>query len=927
MATEPLAPAVENGRMLPAARILAARCALRLFPMLFPRPSSGENDQSARDRLIVLVRAYELVALGLVPLEPPSDAGRFRAAADLLGGEADHAARCAAAAIRTWSAEDPATHFETMKQHYGAALRQFDAEHPDATSPLLDVGTKAFEAEVQLLRASWESADEDGEDVRSVRARPLWDPAFTLPPQWMTQEEAWRGLLVTAVGLSDVVDRYQTFRSGTATDPGLIQAISAGWNSIAATNATAQSQGNVTPSTAAVQLSGTSPGTTPEPVKRPSLQMLSDAPLTDETRDVLGYGGYADGLAGVIDHPRLDTPFTLAINGPWGSGKTSLANMLERRLREWPPLRGEPSHIICKFNAWLHDDAPKLAAAFAAEVTRVANRHRPIWYRFLRPLPTGLLSAGELRRRRLFLLIVFALVVVGLGWYLSRFWAAEVLGLAKALVEGFGKKAEGAGENVGKGIGVAALVAVIAKAIALLVPAASAVSAFVKSPEDAAARGSLKDVSEQLGKLIGQATRGRRRFVILIDDLERCQPPRAVDVLEVVNLLLGHRGVVTILLADMPAVAACAEIKYNELAQRYAPSDGISPPSSGEAHATQPMGVPAPARRAYGRLYLQKIIQLQFDLPALDRDALKVLVARLSEVEAEQVPEKATRRERLRALATRASDRVVDWLTLWSRAWLTGLGVVLGLVVVALIALPQLGLRTPFNVNLGGVVAIVVIALPLVAQIVNGVQRLAARRRKEKIDREIRLRVRAGSSDISGVEDAVKAVIGVAPAPESGGTKKPTAQEELVRQRAQLFVTDESAVRDEAEEKVMTYLQPLPRYAKRALNRLRMQLGVAYSRGLLKPEVGITAGHLGKWVVLNERWPELAQAFIANPAAAEELEASTLAEFGAKVRHLVPGALEDDVLWTFLRDDPLLGGHLRRLVSHAIEPSAQQVSG
>jgi hypothetical protein len=162
------------------------------------------------------------------------------------GSAADHAAHCAAVAIRTWSAKEPATHFETMKQHYGAALRQFDAEHPDATSTLLDVGTKALDSEVDLLRGSWESPDEDGEDVRSVRARPLWDPGFTLPPQWTTREQFWRLLMVNAFGLSDVVDRYQAFRGGTATDPNLMQAITAGWSAVAATETTAQAQRKAT---------------------------------------------------------------------------------------------------------------------------------------------------------------------------------------------------------------------------------------------------------------------------------------------------------------------------------------------------------------------------------------------------------------------------------------------------------------------------------------------------------------------------------------------------------------------------------------------------------------------------------------------------------------------------------------------------------
>src|SRR5205823_1018504 len=136
-----------------------------------------------------------------------------------------------------------------------------------------------------------------------------------------------------------------------------------------------------------------------------------------------------------------------------------------------------------------------------------------------------------------------------------------------------------------------------------LQPFASSVAEFVKDPKSAAESGSMREVREQLGRLIDQR-RGRGRFVIFVDDLERCKLPRAVDVLEVINQLLAHPGVVTIVLADMPAVIACAELKYKALIDRYRPTVASTMASS-------------PVPQAYGRAYLKKIIQLQFDLPLI----------------------------------------------------------------------------------------------------------------------------------------------------------------------------------------------------------------------------------------------------------------------------------------------------------------------
>src|SRR3712207_3262291 len=87
----------------------------------------------------------------------------------------------------------------------------------------------------------------------------------------------------------------------------------------------------------------------------PSVEIHADRPLEDDSGDCLGFGAYADALAELIDHPETDTPLTIAISAPWGAGKSSLAKLVGRRLIARPRQRGELPHLICWFNAWLHD--------------------------------------------------------------------------------------------------------------------------------------------------------------------------------------------------------------------------------------------------------------------------------------------------------------------------------------------------------------------------------------------------------------------------------------------------------------------------------------------------------------------------------------------------------------------------------------------
>ena len=87
---------------------------------------------------------------------------------------------------------------------------------------------------------------------------------------------------------------------------------------------------------------------------------------------------------------------------------------------------------------------------------------------------------------------------------------------------------------------------------------------FVDAPRSAAAQGSLREVKDQLGRLIRQAQRrwrahGQRRVVIFVDDLERCPAGKALDMCEVVSQLLGHDDVVTVLVADLDLLEAAAE--------------------------------------------------------------------------------------------------------------------------------------------------------------------------------------------------------------------------------------------------------------------------------------------------------------------------------------------------------------------------------
>jgi hypothetical protein len=615
-------------------------------------------------------------------------------------------------------------------------------------------------------------------------------------------------------------------------------------------------------------------GVDSEAVDSSIFQILADTPIDQDEQDLLGFGAYADALAELLDHPATSTPLTVAITGPWGSGKTSLAKMVEARLRRWPRERGDPEHIICWFNAWLHDDAPNLGAAFAAEVARVAARHRPLWRRILRPLPTRMLPAAERWRRRLVILLL-CLLLLGLVFALQRRWADDAVGkLAQAL--GY--------ENVA---GIAAVLLLVVLLWNNLASIAQTAGRFINDPAGEAAKGSVNHVRSQLRELVHQATDtrpSRRRLVIFVDDLERCTPPRAVEVCEKAYQLFGHRDVAVVLIADITSLAASAELK----------------------HGNEDVPI-------YGQRYLQKIVQIQFDLPPVRPDVMRSLLRETS-VGRQVVrtpPDRTAVRFAMRRVGRRpaaAMHRVTAFLGKhgWSVAGYLFLGDVLMYVALVVASEEYVALwGVSFLVLF--VLLIVLISALVVQEIRLAVARFRSRWSRARIDQEIEAHATGDETDSKRLANEVL---------KSSSASR--ASGSLVERRVQRYLVDASDSRREAEAELLRNPPDLPRDAKRMINQLRVLLAVALNRGMLANNTGVTAAHLGRWIVLQSRWPEVGRALAADPARLEQVEAcatpddmrSLLSSIGVQVA-------DSDELLGFLQGDPTLCRVLNRLLRYA----------
>jgi formylglycine-generating enzyme required for sulfatase activity len=319
--------------------------------------------------------------------------------------------------------------------------------------------------------------------------------------------------------------------------------------------------------------------------------ILDDLPADT---DALDFQPYVDALGEILTHPNTHTPLTLGIFGSWGSGKTSLMQMLKNKVAGGAEQTATPSHRTVWFNAWKynHEEAlwralllallddleqllkadPPPAVKDEPEPEKLLDMLREALYREtawtekggLRPDWSQALTAGAG--------LAFNLILSGVG-----------LGLAKdAVVEA--QKAFGKGEPVGQ----------VGKLI----------QAFRKEEliHYQAQLRSLEQFQRNFHRLVATLLRrpegAPRRLVVFVDDLDRCLPRKALQVLEAIKLFLDVPGCVFVLGLDPEAIEEAVRTRYK---------------AEVKAHD-----------------YLDKIIQLPFTLPPLEAEPMRAYVQSLA---------------------------------------------------------------------------------------------------------------------------------------------------------------------------------------------------------------------------------------------------------------------------------------------------------
>lgn len=264
-------------------------------------------------------------------------------------------------------------------------------------------------------------------------------------------------------------------------------------------------------------------------------------------RPGLGFDGYAAALADTILHSRAE--FAVGIFGSWGSGKTTLMHAIERVLAR------HENVVPVWFAAWRYEKDPNL----------------------LLPLLDVINDALEARTKG------------------KKGWAHDA-------AVGVGR----AGQAFLAGLKVSANLPVIQADF----EPGKMIEAIRKGREQPRPlsfyRAGFKMLQDAIRGLSGNGT---RRVVIFVDDLDRCMPPNALDVLESMKLFFDVEGCIFVVGLDQEIAERAVALKY----RAFTDAD-VKTGTTGAALTQQSIS---------GSEYLKKLFQVWFSLPPVQAQQLQ----------------------------------------------------------------------------------------------------------------------------------------------------------------------------------------------------------------------------------------------------------------------------------------------------------------
>jgi hypothetical protein len=302
--------------------------------------------------------------------------------------------------------------------------------------------------------------------------------------------------------------------------------------------------------------------------------LVDDRALNDGDQDQFRLMDVVEEVASVCGSTAV--PATLALYGSWGSGKSSLANLLERWFAD------DRNVAFARFDAFKYAEVP-LRRHFLSQVAEEFGVKD-------RKFSEGLYTSKKDVRLHIpaykwIAVLAIVLTAVALTTFLAAAAAFVIALVSKGdLWSNFAKTLRASVT------GVALATPFLATALAIVGKTLTAETTIEAPSSDE----QFEALFQDLVKATLKQTK-RKRLVIFIDELDRCSPPQVVTALETLRTFLEVEPCVFVVAADRQVL----EHALTEAARQATPLDSANPYYSA------------------GSAYLDKIFQYQLQLPPI----------------------------------------------------------------------------------------------------------------------------------------------------------------------------------------------------------------------------------------------------------------------------------------------------------------------
>ena len=349
-----------------------------------------------------------------------------------------------------------------------------------------------------------------------------------------------------------------------------------------------------------------------EPTK-PSLSGIRpDIPAIE---DKLGFAPYANTLRDIILSDNTQTPLTIGIFGSWGSGKTSLMKMVEDGILKQGGQGNLRKTYSIWFNAWLYSKENALWHALVTQLLSKISREFAGDKKIISQL-------GDVEKQ------------------LNQAIRAPELGTFSITAQDLVNNPEKAEFSMNLQQGLDLLLGLKGDKEADAQNLAAELHKRVQTTAVELEKRrieSLQEFRDAFEKLMGLVRR-KGYMVVFVDDLDRCLPDKAVEVLEAIKLFLDVPGCIFVLGIDKDVVERGIRLRYGEMGGDggwnslpfLLSSDMLSKkPQEYRDFLEQLINQEDIIN---GERYLEKIIQVPFSLPPISRIAMGRFVSQLSQI-------------------------------------------------------------------------------------------------------------------------------------------------------------------------------------------------------------------------------------------------------------------------------------------------------